>query len=76
MAHIIKIDLSSNQSWMFADLAPKENEGRDVFLPSLSHSSALTSQVHTALAGAVMRPICALLFVVRLIRINGNKTAE
>jgi hypothetical protein len=54
MAHIIKIDLSSNQSWMFADLAPKENEGRDVFLPSLSHSSALTSQVHTALAGAVM----------------------
>jgi energy-converting hydrogenase Eha subunit C len=45
-------------------------------LPSLSPNSASTSQVHAALAGAVMRPIWALLFVVRLIRINGNKTAE
>ena len=37
---------------------------------------AFTSQVHTALASAAGNPICALLLVVRLIRINGNKTAE
>jgi len=45
-------------------------------LPALSRNSALTSQVHTALASAVMLPIRPLFFVVRLIRINWNKTAE
>jgi hypothetical protein len=50
----IKLDLLTIQSWTWADLAPKE-KGQGFFSPpSLNVVRVLTSQVHTALAGAVM----------------------
>jgi hypothetical protein len=50
----IKLDLLTNQSWTWAGLAPKE-KGQGFFSPpSLNVVRVLTSQVHTALAGAVM----------------------
>jgi hypothetical protein len=50
----IRLDLLTNQSWTLADLAPKE-KGQGFFSPpSLNVVRVLTSQVHTALAGAVM----------------------